>query len=659
MGRRAWADLENVAVEEVEGRITWQRPNALLVDLEGRRNDSRIRNLDLTSEFERPLFVPRGLSDSVRIFGARTPAVAAPHPLSAGAAAHYRYAAGAGMSLMIRDRVLTVREVTFTPQREGPSYLAGKMWLDVSNGDLVRIAFRFVGTGQWERVRGQTRADTVAAERTNSLAGRVLQVEADLEYALEDGKYWMPYRQVVTGRVTLPFGLDLAIPFRASTTFSQYQINQGAMVVFTAALPDSIRGIPSSRTTRGRGSLKASHDSLRARTSVGKLAGGGKYQINIPPEDSLRAFTAWDDSLKLEDNPLERRRIRSVVADLAAISESLPGVMVGRPGAHFGVERLAEVLRYNRVEGTTVTLGGSLPLGVRYGQLSGLIRYGLADQRVMARLNLLRDTPDSRTTLSLGRDLTDQAAFGSGLSLGNSLTAALSGRDDAAYFLGQGIRLRHERSVGLGSEMVLTAIVEDQRSVNSEARATLPRIFGADGVFPANPPIREGLALGGGLRLDHGYWGTRWSLDLLALTVDGKIGARAAVQFLMPDLLRSRLDLRMTGGVAAGADRLPQVHLSAGGQKTVRGFDYATMSGSVMWATQLTWHAGSGVIQPILFVDAGQAGDPGRLGHTPTMTGVGGGLSLLGGLVQANLSYPVHGAVRKGLRFELSLGGLR
>ena len=69
--------------------------------------------------------------------------------------------------------------------------------------------------------------DSAKARRLNSLANRIVSIDADLEYGLQEGRYWMPYRQVIAGRVRLPVVSDVVIPFQATTTFDDYTINGG------------------------------------------------------------------------------------------------------------------------------------------------------------------------------------------------------------------------------------------------------------------------------------------------------------------------------------------------------------------------------------------------------------------------------------------------
>jgi len=79
-GRRLWSKVPASAVEEQVARVQWQQPNDLRVDVVGRRFRSRNASIQLSSVWDRPWFVPRGVDDSVRIFSNDFPATGALHP---------------------------------------------------------------------------------------------------------------------------------------------------------------------------------------------------------------------------------------------------------------------------------------------------------------------------------------------------------------------------------------------------------------------------------------------------------------------------------------------------------------------------------------------------------------------------------------------------
>ena len=237
VGRRRWARVPTSAVEEQVADIQWQRPNDLRIDVRGRRSRSRSEDVELSSVWDRPWFVPRSVDDSVRIFSDEFPATGALHPLAAAAPAWYRYTLGEALSVTPgTGGTLRLFQVQVTPRRKGPALIAGEMWIDSASAEVVRLSFRYVGTGLWVLPEGEKRSDTASARRINSIANQIVSVDADLEYGLQDRRYWMPFRQVISGRVRIPLVSDLVIPFRAVTTFDDFEINTGRPIAFELPL---------------------------------------------------------------------------------------------------------------------------------------------------------------------------------------------------------------------------------------------------------------------------------------------------------------------------------------------------------------------------------------------------------------------------------------
>lgn len=227
-GNGRWQRALAGAVEEQQARVHWSRPNDLRVDVIGRRYQSRSPELELSSVFDRPWFVPRGVGDSVRLFSDDFPATGALHPLGRGAFAAYHYDLTDSLSVVLPDgRNLRLYSVNFIPKRVAPALVAGRLWIDAASFEVVRFTFRYVGEGLWEQPDGGTTRDSAAARRTNRFISRVLTIDADLEYGLQDGRYWMPYRQSIAGTIRIPLANGAIISFHAVTTFRDYQINTG------------------------------------------------------------------------------------------------------------------------------------------------------------------------------------------------------------------------------------------------------------------------------------------------------------------------------------------------------------------------------------------------------------------------------------------------
>ena len=654
IGRRRWAQIPVTAVEEQEALVEWQRPNDLRIDVVGRRFRTRDPDWDLSSVFYRPWFAPRGVGDSVRIFSDNFPATGALHPLASAGPEWYRYA--------LRDSVTVATErgepvrlliVEVVPRRAGPALVAGRMWIDATSAEVVRLTFRYVGTGLFVRA-GPGRRSEASARRLNAIGNRILSVDADLEYALQDGKFWMPYRQSIAGRVQLPMLDDLVIPFEAVTTFSDYEVNTGRPIAFTLPLPDTTLPWDSVRAERERRNVAAT----RGRSwNYADHWAGGRYELNRPPNDSLARYAAWDDSLDLGVGDEDRARLRDVSATLARMSDTLPEELTGTRGTGFGYERLADAVRYDRVEGYSLGLGYHVRVpGLAFTELQGTLRYGFSDERVTGRLSLIRDAPGGRLRISGYREVAGVDPVARGPSIANTLNAVFAAHDDDDYAIVTGGSASFETSVGVGWELTVSGRVERQQSVAAQATSGVNDVLGGDGRFPLNPPVAEGTFAGGTVRL--AYRGrTRWALAAEVLGGAGTTTVRGWGELRQDVGGRVGVTLRAKAGIASNPV-LPQSAFRLGGLNTVRGFDYGTLTGQAFWTAQLDLTPLPGRIRPVLFVDAGQAGAADGLFSTQALVGGGVGLSFFRGALRFDVSRRLSPGVAR-LRFDLVIGAVR
>jgi hypothetical protein len=663
-GRRRWARVPVTAAEEQVAEVQWQRPNDLRVDVVGRRFRSRSESLRLSSVWDRPWFVPRGVDDSVRIFSEDFPASGALHPLARGATEWYRYALASDLTVTpAGGGALRLLQVEVTPRRTGPALIAGRMWIDSATAEIVRLTFRYVGTGLWVAPDSATAADSASARRVNSFANQVASVDADLEYALQDGRYWMPYRQVIAGRVRIPVVSDVVIPFRATTTFEDFEINSGRAVAFELPLPDSAAAPEARRARRDslraerRGRASGREDSLRSWSYADRWP-GGRYELHRPSNDSLSRFDGWADSLSLESPPADDRRIRETEEELARVADDLPDSLTGDRRHGIGYERLTDAFRYDRVQGLSLGAGYRVRVpGLRFTDLYGAVRYGFSDERVTGRLTLRRDAPGGRVALSGYRDLGEVDPFSLGHGIGNSLNALFAAHDNADYAEVHGGSLAYETSVATGLDLGIGARVERHRGARRTATSEVNDFLGGSGVFPDNPPVDEGTFGGGYVRL-AGLGGTRWTVTADVLGGEGQATGRLFGEVRRDVGGRRGVTVRAKAGIAT-RPTLQQSAFRLGGVRTVRGFDYGALRGQTFWAAQLDIAPVPGRIRPVLFLDAGQAGAPDELFGSRALLGGGVGLSLFGGVLRFDLSHPISPDVGGKVRFDIVVSEVR
>ena len=662
LGRRRWARVPIAAVEEQEAEVHWQLPNDLRVDIRGKRSKARREDWDLNSVMDAPWFFPRGVGDSVAFFGNEFPDRAALHPLASDGPDWDHYALTDSVRLFLpTGKEFRMLKVEVVPLSTGPSLIVGNMWLDAETAEVVRLTFRFVGTGMWEIPDSPD--DSSEARTANSIINRILSVDADLEYSLQDGAYWMPYRQVVSGRVQIPIISDIVIPFEAKTTFEDYEINTGTPVVFTVPDVDSaearqerkLRREEIRRTRRGGGRYYP--DSTQAVDYTGYW-GGGRFQVHRPSSDSLAPYAGWTDSLSLDPEAGDDERIREAEAEVARLAEGLPSEMTGIRRRGIAYERFADILRFNRVQGLSVGLGYQVKVPkMSFTNLLGTVRYGIADGRLNGRLALIREAPGGRLTISGYYEVAEVDRFYRVKTLGNSVNALFTSHDNADYYRAGGAAVEFETSIRRGLQLTLFGRVEDQRSANRSVGSGINGLWSDNG-FPDNPPVTEGTFGVVGWRFDGTSGPASWSAATDAFIGSTALIGRVYASWRQPFPDKTRLTLAVDAGISTAGD-LSQALYRVGGLRTVRGYTYGTTRGQAFWAARADWAPFRGNIRPVVFLDAGQAGAVDGIADETVLVGAGAGVSFFDGLVRFDLSGPLTGGTGQGLRFDIVFGAVR
>jgi hypothetical protein len=666
-GRSRFARQTALFAHETVAQVTWRAPNDLRVEALGVRSAAPIIGIvarmgveeekEMRDEFrqemilDRPWFIPRAFGDSVRLMG--VPERAAVHPLAAGATFLYRYAIVDSVTLVVPGRTVRAIRMRVDPKRLGPSLIAGEMWLDRETADVVRLVMIFVGEYLWEEPDGNSPSDSAKARDENERANRFLTVEADVEYALVDGSYWLPHRQFLAVTAEVPWFINATLPARAVSTFSDYEVNTSPAMSFVLQ-PDELENLHDQSTrvlVRTDTGLTEEDESGQpeARYRHGYYRTGtwddGRWEVVVPSAESLLAYD-WrtDFTVELESQE-EERRTQSLIS-LASISEELPPEWIGRSRFHLAWERFADVLRYNRVQGSSVGLGVQWRPGPIFTTLLATGRFGLGDLRPGASVVWRREDPAGRLDLDAFADVREVEPWTRGSGVGNTLNAALLGHDDADYYFAIGAGFSYRWNSGTLRDVEFATHFEHHESKQTTVDPLIPGLVGS-ATFRPNPDVVEGSFFR--TRLGHagtvGAAHTREGLEVLA--GDGLLGARvwgsASATF---GALGRRGRMVLRGGVARG-DALPQLNFRLGGPNTVRGFPYGTRAARQFWAAQVDYSINrSAALAPVVFADVGDTftSDP--------MVGVGFGLSVLNGVIRLDLSKGIRPSTE--VRFDLA-----
>ncbi len=666
-GRSRFARQTTLLAHESVAEIAWQRPNDLQVRVLGARavapviriiqglggevEDDAERKLRRQMVMDRPWFIPRALGDSIRLMG--VPEHAALHPLADGALEYYRFAITDSVRIVVPDRTVRAYKMRVEPKRFGPALVAGDMWIDVETADVVRFAMVFLGDFLWETPDGPTPDDSSKAREENATAERFLSVEAMVEYALVDRQFWMPYRQLLAITAEIPWFVNLAVPAMAVTTFGDYRVNDNAPIEFAVTGADLAEeeddNLLRVRTADG---AALETDSVLSERSLREERGyvragewsGGRWEMDVPPADSLESF-AWEAKLQTVEDPDEERRVRETFAELSALEEDLPQEWLGRRRFGIALEQAADAVRFNRVQGLSLGGGVRLRPGPAFTSVLVTGRFGLSDLRPTGSATWRRDGPVGRFDLTGYHDMREVEPWTRGLGIGNSLNALFVGNDDADYYLGSGGGVAYTWNYGLLRNVEVPAGYEYQASVEVATASAIAGLWG-NGTFPPNPPVAQGHFFRGSVRRQDriGFVSVDPGVEVLAGGPGSGVRAWTAVG--MPfTVLGLGGSVQAKVGITLG-DTLPQLDARVGGPHTVRGYDYGVRKGREFWAAQLDLAiVRSRIIAPVVFFDIGDtfASDP--------LIGTGVGLSLLNGLIRFNLSKGLR--PDEALRFDL------
>jgi hypothetical protein len=626
---------------DLVARVHWQRPADLSVELLGARTKvARLpgANRDVlggwflglvTSE---PWFAPGAMGNEIDFMG--IPDEPALHPLAPGADRWYRYAIVDSVQLLMPGRPVRTVAVVVEPRRLEASLVQGTMWLDADSLDVVRFTVAFVGPGLW------TEDDDEAPQ--------LVGAEADLEYALHEGRFWLPYRQILTLEWRYRYLPGAVLPARAVSSFDGYVLTEVPPIAFQRRTSRSRLERECEPWSHGDAFECGTRREVRVSRDDGR-----RYQVVIPPLDSLGQFD-FDDrggAATFDDEVVGRR-----LTEMALQAGALPAEAraAHRPLVHPAlVAALRDGVRFNRVQGPSLGGGARLRLG-GFATLEPRARVSAGDERLTGGMALRWDAPRSDARLEARRELREAEPWTSGLSLGGTLRAAFLGDDAADYYLTTGagavVTWRLGRARGTRFEIGW----ERQESVPATDGSVLHDVLFGDGRLPPNPPIVDGDF---GRVLVSRQFGTAGSptLELGAegLTGGEAAGARAWIVGDAPFAIgRRRARVSARAGHTLG-DSLPQLQFRAGGRHTVRGYEYGMRRGRGLWAVQSEVEiVPNEWVAPLLLADVGNvigngSGDP--------LVGVGLGLALGNGWLRIDLVKGVHPstAVRADLGVRL------
>ena len=593
------------------------------------------------------------------------------HPLAEGSEAYYVYESGDSATFRLPDgRSIRLRELRLRPRTPQWNLAVGSLWFDMSNGQLVRAAYRMSVPMDIKAVAEEEDADAFD-DVPRVLKPMLFPMKAEIsaigvEYGLYQGRFWLPRVQIAQGGGQIGF---TRVPFKLEQKFAYERVNAGEPLPPIPVRSDTARDSTNVAITVGdrpaRDSARAARRAARNRCD----STGVRTRVRSRNDRTLPVLiTIPCDTLKLANSPDLPPSIydkgEEVVAS-AEIDALVKDALAMGSQASFApalpVVAYAP-LRYNRIEG--LSGGGTLDqqLGGGYS-LRSVARIGVADRE--PNLEVTGARSDLRRTLSLTayNRLVSAGDWGNPLGLGSSISAFLFGRDEGFYYRASGLELASSPNQRGAINLTWTLFAEQQRNARQRTTFSLARAMRGS-QFEPNIATTSSLYAGARSRITQTIGedpqGFRLFNDLRLEAAHGDTGTygRAAL-----DVTASRgigngaVALTLAGGTSVGV--LPiQRHWFLGGTHTVRGLRPGTGVGDAFWLARAEAGYGFSAVRPVIFGDIGWAGDRTTWSDVGTpLSGVGAGFSILDGLVRFDVARGLQPAGQRGWRVDAYLEG--
>ena len=502
-----------------------------------------------------------------------------------------------------------------------------------------------------------------------------MQVDVEaitVEYGLYDQRFWLPRAQGMEGLAQVGF---MRVPVSMQQTFRYESVN-GLDSLPSVPAPDS-RRLTVLRDSLTRASVpEKQRDSLlrvaRRERNEGRrvareqqCANGGMYTVarsryNGAVQVATRVpcdSTKLANSAELPGSIYEPGEQLFAMADRAELVKALtmglqPGWAPQKPVIEWGLA----YTRYNRVEGFGTGFALKAALGQGYSATLGG-RGSFADRQLNGDLTLERSNGRASIRGGVYRRLEAGNDWGTPLSFGASLAAALYGREEGWYYRSWGVEpAGHQPRFG---SFDWRLFAEQQWKADVASRWTL---FGGrnDRRFIANPAALPAIEYGAVVRAtsSHGLdpRGFRLLTDVRAEAAAGDFSYARGLFDATVSRGLGPLAAALTVSAGYSLGTVPvQRRFYLGGLHTVRGETALTANGDAFWLARGELGMRMAAARPVVFADLGWAGDrrnwaePGR-----PLSGIGAGASFLDGLIRFDVArglYPVE-QWRTGLYLE-------
>ena len=397
-----------IKADELVVEVYWRAPGRSKQRVIGWRDRS---DLPTGMQYHRDHLgiVTNGFGDRIRL-GEGDEVRDVPHPLSAEGRALYDYALADSLTIELPQRAVHVYEVLVRPRDPAAPRVAGALYLDAGDAELVRFRFKFT--------------------RSAYLDPSLEDIAVVLDNGLWEGRHWLPRRQEIEIRRRTEW-LDLPV-----------------------------RGI-----IRGRWEI----GDYRFDTTLPEPGFQGPA-IVVAPADERAAFV-WPEPLDAAIAGAADASVLSL-AEIHAAVEQVAGraVLSALPAARAGAGALSDIVRVNRVEGLAVGGGLVLRPADRSLELRPRVSVGMADRRVKGHLAISRATGGGEWSLAVSRQVRDVGEEPLASGLVNSLLAQEAGLDYGDYVLRDAVEAGLDRRVGARTRLIAGLGIERTRDLDTVAQ---------------------------------------------------------------------------------------------------------------------------------------------------------------------------------------------
>jgi hypothetical protein len=526
-----------VRTDELAVEVYWRAPNESKQRIVGRR-DTLLAPTDIQYHRDHLAIVQNNFPSIIRL-GDGDEVRDVPHPLSGMGRATYDFAVTDSLTIRTNDRTFDVVMVSVRPKDVTQPRAVGAVYLDRSNGSVVRMTFSF----------------TRAALKDASLE----DVSIILENGLVDGKYWLPRRQEIEIRRT---GTWLQFPARG--------IIRGRWEICCVQVNADL-GAP---LFQGPEIVSLSAERLAQYPFKGSIMDAMPGDVKLAENDDVR---------RVQD---EARAL--VKADALARVEQTA----------LSFPSISDILRMNRVEG--IAFGGGITRSLGNGFSTGAhVRFGTGDHAFKEGASFGWQRPSGAgVTFSARDDFLSAGDVPEVSGVRNTIAAQEFGADLTDYFRSRGLTLAVTAGDFAGARWSIALDRDQQTPLTVHAKpvsGSFQPAFAADSITEwratlsafharSDAPFGSTLQLGASVsaarnhfdaesRAGFSNWTGRISLDA---QIERPFGA-------------DRLVLATNAASVLGSGAPAQDLVYFGGPVTGPGYGYHEFSGATGLSQRVEW----------------------------------------------------------------------